>query len=231
MPRHINQRIKEDMMSDTLHLSAETRDRAGKGASRALRRDGRVPAVIYGNKQEPQSIHMNARELMKQLMTGHFMNSVIMLDVGGKQIRTLAKDVSFDVVSDQPIHVDFLRISKNASVTVAVPVVFVNEDDAPGIKQAGGVLNVVRHEVELVVDASNIPAEITIDLTGREVGDSIHISDVKLPNGAEPALDDRDFTIATIVPPTVPTAADDALEAEVAETQAAASAEEDTAEG
>ncbi len=218
-------------MSDTLHLSAETRDRAGKGASRALRRDGRVPAVIYGNKQEPQSIHMNARELMKQLMTGHFMNSVIMLDVGGKQIRTLAKDVSFDVVSDQPIHVDFLRISKNASVTVAVPVVFVNEDDAPGIKQAGGVLNVVRHEIELVVDASNIPAEITIDLTGREVGDSIHISDVKLPNGAEPALDDRDFTIATIVPPTVPTAADDALEAEVAETQAAASAEEDTAEG
>ncbi len=218
-------------MSDTLHLSAETRDRAGKGASRALRRDGRVPAVIYGNKQEPQSIHVNARELMKQLMTGHFMNSVIMVDVGGKQIRTLAKDVSFDVVSDQPIHVDFLRISKNASVTVAVPVVFVNEDDAPGIKQAGGVLNVVRHEIELVVDASNIPAEITIDLTGREVGDSIHISDVKLPNGAEPALDDRDFTIATIVPPTVPTAADDALEAEVAETQAAASAEEDTAEG
>lgn len=218
-------------MSDTLHLSAETRDRAGKGASRALRRDGRVPAVIYGNKQEPQSIHVNARELMKQLMTGHFMNSVIMVDVGGTQIRTLAKDVSFDVVSDQPIHVDFLRISKNASVTVAVPVVFVNEDDAPGIKQAGGVLNVVRHEIELVVDASNIPAEITIDLTGREVGDSIHISDVTLPNGAEPALDDRDFTIATIVPPTVPTAADDALEAEVAETQAAAAAEEDTAEG
>ncbi len=218
-------------MSDTLNLSAETRDRVGKGASRALRRDGRVPAVIYGNKQDPEGIHLNARELMKALMTGHFMNSVIMVDVGGKKVRTLAKDVAFDVVTDQPIHVDFLRIAKNATVTVAVPVVFTNEDDAPGIKQAGGVLNVVRHEIELVVDASNIPAEITIDLTGREVGDSIHISDVKLPNGAEPALDDRDFTIATIVPPTVPTAADDALEAEVAETQAAASAEEDTAEG
>ncbi len=219
-------------MSDTLHLSAETRDRAGKGASRALRRDGRVPAVIYGNKEDPQGIHLNARELMKQLMTGHFMNSVIMVDVGGKQVRTLAKDVAFDVVTDQPIHVDFLRISKNATVTVAVPVVFTNEDDAPGIKRAGGVLNVVRHEIELVVEASNIPTEITIDLTGREVGDSIHISDVTLPNGAEPAVEDRDFTIATIVPPTVPTAADDALDAEVAETQSAeAAAEAEEAEG
>ena len=217
-------------MSDTLHLSAETRDRAGKGASRALRRDGRVPAVIYGNKEEPQGIHLNARELMKQLMTGHFMNSVIMVDVGGKQVRTLAKDVAFDVVTDQPIHVDFLRIAKNATVTVAVPVVFTNEDDAPGIKRAGGVLNVVRHEIELVVEASNIPTEITIDLTGREVGDSIHISDVTLPNGAEPAVEDRDFTVATIVPPTVPTAADEALDAEVAEAQSAEAAAEAEAE-
>ncbi|MGN5373350.1 50S ribosomal protein L25/general stress protein Ctc [Sphingomonas hankookensis] len=215
-------------MSDTLHLSAETRDRVGKGASRALRRDGRVPAVIYGNKQDPEGIHLNARELMKQLMTGHFMNSVIMVDVGGKQVRTLAKDVAFDVVTDQPIHVDFLRIAKDATVTVAVPVVFTNEDDAPGIKRAGGVLNVVRHEIELVVEASNIPTEIAIDLTGREVGDSIHISDVTLPNGAEPAVEDRDFTIATIVPPTVPTAADEALDAEVAEAQ---SAEAEDAEG
>ncbi|MDJ0276914.1 50S ribosomal protein L25/general stress protein Ctc [Sphingomonas sp. 2R-10] len=218
-------------MSDTLHLSAETRDRAGKGASRALRRDGRVPAVIYGNKEEPQGIHLNARELMKQLMTGHFMNSVIMVEVGGKQVRTLAKDVAFDVVTDQPIHVDFLRISKNATVTVAVPVVFTNEDDAPGIKRAGGVLNVVRHEIELVVEASNIPTEITIDLTGREVGDSIHISDVKLPNGAEPAVEDRDFTVATIVPPTVPTAEDEALDAEVAEAQSAEAAAEAESEG
>jgi len=217
-------------MSDTLHLSAETRDRAGKGASRALRRDGRVPAVIYGNKQDPESIHLNARELMKQLMTGHFMNSVIMVDVGGKKVRTLAKDVAFDVVTDQPIHVDFLRISKNATVTVAVPVVFTNEDDAPGIKRAGGVLNIVRHEIELVVEASNIPTEIVVDLTGREVGDSIHISEVNLPNGAEPAVEDRDFTVATIVPPTVPTAEDEALDAEVAEAQSAEAAAEAEAE-
>jgi large subunit ribosomal protein L25 len=218
------------MMSDTLNLSAETRDRAGKGASRALRRDGRVPAVIYGNKQDPEGIHLNARELMKALMTGHFMNSVIMVDVGGKKVRTLAKDVAFDVVTDQPIHVDFLRIAKNATVTVAVPVSFINEDDAPGIKRDGGVLNVVAHEIELTVEASNIPTEIVVDLTGREVGDSIHLSDVKLPNGAETAADAETVTVATITQPTVLTAEDEALDAEVAETQAAEAEAEAAAE-
>ena len=222
-------------MSDTLHLSAETRDRAGKGASRALRRDGRVPAVIYGNKQDPQGIHLNARELMKQLMTGHFMNSVIMVDVGGTKVRTLAKDVAFDVVTDQPIHVDFLRIAKDATVTVAVPVVFTNEDDAPGIKRDGGVLNVVTHEIELTVEASNIPTEIVVDLTGREVGESIHLSDVTLPNGAEATAEDA-VTVATITPPTTLTAEDEALDAEVAEAQSAEAAAEadeagDKAEG
>lgn len=222
-------------MSDTLHLSAETRDRAGKGASRALRRDGRVPAVIYGNKQDPQGIHLNARELMKQLMTGHFMNSVIMVDVGGTKVRTLAKDVAFDVVTDQPIHVDFLRIAKNATVTVAVPVVFTNEDDAPGIKRDGGVLNVVTHEIELTVEASNIPTEIVVDLTGREVGESIHLSDVTLPNGAEATAEDS-VTVATITQPTTLTAEDEALDAEVAEAQSAEAAAEadeagDKAEG
>lgn len=222
-------------MSDTLHLSAETRDRAGKGASRALRRDGRVPAVIYGNKQDPQGIHLNARELMKQLMTGHFMNSVIMVDVGGTKVRTLAKDVAFDVVTDQPIHVDFLRIAKDATVTVAVPVVFNNEDDAPGIKRDGGVLNVVTHEIELTVEASNIPTEIVVDLTGREVGESIHLSDVTLPNGAEATAEDS-VTVATITQPTTLTAEDEALDAEVAEAQSAEAAAEadeagDKAEG
>jgi large subunit ribosomal protein L25 len=222
-------------MSDTLNLSAETRDRVGKGASRALRRDGRVPAVIYGNKQDPQGIHLNARELMKQLMTGHFMNSVIMVDVGGTKVRTLAKDVAFDVVTDQPIHVDFLRIAKDATVTVAVPVVFTNEDDAPGIKRDGGVLNVVTHEIELTVEASNIPTEIVVDLTGREVGESIHLSDVTLPNGAEATAEDS-VTVATITQPTTLTAEDEALDAEVAEAQSAEAAAEadeagDKAEG
>ncbi|GAA0734311.1 50S ribosomal protein L25/general stress protein Ctc [Sphingomonas japonica] len=188
-------------MSDQLTLSAETRERVGKGASRALRREGRVPAVIYGNKQEPLGIHVEEKALMKALMTGHFMNSVVMIDGADKAaIRTLPKDVAFDPVSDRPIHVDFLRIAKNASVTVNVPVNFIDEDDAPGIKK-GGVLNVVRHELELVVDADKIPEAIDVSLKGLEVGDSIHISNVTLPTGAEPTIDDRDFTIATVIAP------------------------------
>jgi large subunit ribosomal protein L25 len=213
-------------MSDTITLAAETRDRVGKGASRALRRDGRVPAVIYGQNKEPTSIHLEEKALMKALMTGHFMNSVIM--VSGE--RTLPKDVTFHPVTDRPVHVDFLRIGEHTEVTVAVPVVFADEDECRGIKR-GGVLNVTRHEIELIVDAADIPSEITISLKGREIGDSIHISDVTLPKGAKPAIDDRDFAIATIVPPTVPTAQDDAADAEVAETQAAESGSEDTAEG
>jgi large subunit ribosomal protein L25 len=183
-------------MSDTLTLSAETRDRAGKGASRALRREGRVPAVIYGNKQDPKSIHLAERELQKLLNTGHFFNSVIM--VNGE--RTLAKDVAFDVVTDRPLHVDFLRISEHATVHVEVPIVFVDEELSPGLKR-GGVLNIVRHELELVVDAAFIPDQVEISLKGLEVGDSLHISAVTLPKGATPAITDRDFTIATVVAP------------------------------
>ncbi|HEX8302903.1 50S ribosomal protein L25/general stress protein Ctc [Sphingomonas sp.] len=183
-------------MSDMLELSAETRDRVGKGASRALRREGRVPAVIYGNNQEPTGIHVSERELMKLLMTGHFMNSVVM--VAGE--RTLPKDVAFDVVSDRPIHVDFLRIGEHSSVHVNVPILFVDEEQSPGIKR-GGVLNIVRHELELICDAAEIPDDITISLAGVEVGDSIHISAVTLPSGAKSAITDRDFTIATVVAP------------------------------
>ena len=201
-------------MSDQLTLAAETRDRVGKGASRALRRDGRVPAVIYGQNQEPTSIHLEAKELTKALATGHFMNSVIMIDgIGGQAVRTLPKDVAFHPVTDRPVHVDFLRISEHSAVSVLVPVVFTDEDECPGIK-AGGVLNITRHEVQLLVDASEIPGEIAISLAGRQVGDSIHISDVTLPGGATPAITDRDFAIATIVPPTVPTAADNAADIE-----------------
>ncbi|RZM11879.1 MAG: 50S ribosomal protein L25/general stress protein Ctc, partial [Sphingomonas sp.] len=131
-------------MSDIVTLAAETRDRVGKGASRALRRDGRVPAVIYGAGQEPTAIHLELKALNKALSTGHFMNSVVM--VAGQ--RTLPKDVAFHPVTDQPTHVDFLRIGEHSTVTVAVPVVFTDEDDCPGIKRSGGVLNITRHEIE-----------------------------------------------------------------------------------
>ena len=183
-------------MSDMLTLSAETRDRVGKGASRALRREGRIPAVIYGNKADPVGVHVSERELMKLLNTGHFMNSVVM--VNGE--RTLPKDVTFNVVTDRPIHVDFLRISEHASVHVNVPIVFIDEEESAGIKR-GGVLNIVRHELELICDAAEIPDDVTISLKGVDVGESIHISAVTLPAGAKSAITDRDFTIATIVAP------------------------------
>ena len=223
-------------MSEQLTLAAETREQVGKGASRLLRREGRVPAVIYGNKQEPVSIHLEEKALMRALMTGHFMNSTVSVELaGGAATLTLPKDVAFHPVTDRPMHVDFLRIGEHTTVHVSVPVVFTDEDESNGLTKGNGVLNIVQHEIELVCDASAIPGEITISLKGREIGDSIHISDVSLPKGVTPAITDRDFTIATIVPPTVPTVEDEELDAAVAESNAEAAAEAegegDAAEG
>ena len=208
-------------MSDQLTLAAEARERGGKGAARALRREGRVPAVIYGGKQEPTPIHVPERDLVKMLGTGHFSNSIVMVEVDGKSVRTLPKDVAFHPVNDRPIHVDFLRLAKDAKVEVAVPVVFINEAASPGLKK-GGVLNIVRHELELVCDADKIPGEIEIDVTGKDVGDSIHISELSLPEGTESAISDRDFTIATLVAPSALKKAegeDEAADTQIAESQ------------
>ncbi|MGC1269787.1 MAG: 50S ribosomal protein L25/general stress protein Ctc [Croceibacterium sp.] len=187
-------------MSDALNLPAELRERAGKGASRALRRDSRVPAVIYGGNEEPTTIHVEEKLLMKLLMTGHFFNSIITIELDGKTLRTLPKDVALHPVTDRPLHADFLRLSADHKVHVAVPVVFANEEASPGLKR-GAVLNIVRHELELICDPELIPSEIVIDVTGKDVGDSIHISHVTLPAGSASAITDRDFTIATIVAP------------------------------
>ena len=199
-------------MSEQLTLPAETRDRAGKGASRALRREGRVPAVVYGDKKEALSVHVEEKLLTKMLSTGHFMNSVVMVEVGGKPNRTLPKAVDFHPVTSRPIHVDFLRIGEHSKVNVNIPVRFDNEEASPGLKR-GGVLNVVQHEIELICDASEIPDELHVDLTGLDIGDSIHISQVTLPKGAKAAIDDRDFTVATVVAPS-------AMKAEEEETAA-----------
>lgn len=208
-------------MSEQLTLSAETRERAGKGASRVLRREGRVPAVVYGNKEAPLSIHVEEKVLMKALQTGHFMNSVVMIEAGAKPIRTLPKDVQFHPVTDRPLHVDFLRISEHATVTVAVPIRFINDDQSKGIKR-GGVLNAVRHDLELVCDAAEIPDDVIVDLAGTDIGDSIHISAVTLPKGTTSAITDRDFTIATIVAPSgVKSEAAEAAAAEAGEAPAA----------
>ena len=187
-------------MSEQLTLPAEARERAGKGASRALRREGRVPAVVYGDKQEPLSVHVEEKLLAKMLSNGHFMNTIVMVEVGGEPNRTLPKDVQFHPVTSRPIHVDFLRIGEHAQVNVNVPVNFIDEEASPGLKR-GGVLNVVRHELELVCDAARIPDQITISLEGLEIGDAIHISQVSLPEGSKSAIEDRDFTVATVVAP------------------------------
>jgi large subunit ribosomal protein L25 len=200
-------------MSDQLTLPAEPRDRAGKGASRALRREGRVPAVVYGEKKEPLSIHVEEKLLSKMLHTGHFMNSVVMIDYQGKPHRTLPKAIDFHPVTSRPIHVDFLRIGEHTKVTVAVPVRFDNEEASPGLKR-GGVLNVVSHELELVCDAASIPNEIHIALDGLDIGDSIHIGQVNLPEGVTPANTDEDFTVATIVAPSAMKAEEEEAAAE-----------------
>ena len=187
-------------MSEALNLPAEARERAGKGASRAIRREGRTPAVIYGGKEEPTMIHVEQKELVRQLNTGHFMNSIVNIEIGGKIIRTLPKDVAFHPVTDRPLHVDFLRMTGDSMVEVQVPVVFVNEEGSPGLKK-GGVLNIVRHELELLCPNAEIPDEIQIDVTGKDIGDSIHISEVTLPKGVKSVITDRDFTIATVIAP------------------------------
>ncbi len=188
------------MSHDTYELKAETRERVGKGSSRELRRNGLIPAVIYGDKQAPLSIAISTKEVTQRIHAGGFKTTVATIDVNGEKIKVLPKDFQLDPVRDFTMHVDFLRVSGDTHVVVEVPVHFVNEEKSPGIK-AGGVLNVVRHAVELHALAGNIPEFITADLAGLKVGDGIHISHVKLPKGTSPVITDRDFTIATIAVP------------------------------
>src|SRR5688500_6706975 len=164
-------------MSEALTLPAELRERAGKGASRALRREGRVPAVSYGGKDAPIATHLEAKERVRQPTPGHFINSIVMIDVGGKTVRTLPQHVATPPVTDPHTHVDFLRLSEDAEIEVAVPVLFIDEEESTGLKR-GGVLNVVRHELELICESDKIPDDIQLDVAGLDIGDSIHISHV-----------------------------------------------------
>lgn len=185
------------MSQASYELKAEAREQVGKGSARAVRRDGKVPAVIYGDKQPPLAIALSYKEIFYKIHGGGFLTTVATIDVDGKKIQVLPKDYQLDPVRDFPLHVDFLRVGKNTLVSVDVPVRFINEEKSPGIKR-GGVLNVVRHEVEFHCPANAIPEFITVDLDGAEIGQSIHISSVKLPEGVKPVISDRDFTIATI---------------------------------
>lgn len=188
------------MSHATYELKAETRERVGKGSSRELRRNGLIPAVIYGDKQPPLAIAVSTKDVTLRIHAGGFKTTVATIDVNGEKIKVLPKDYQLDPVRDFTMHVDFLRVSGDTHVVVEVPVHFVNDDKAPGIK-AGGVLNIVRHAVELHALANDIPEFLTADLAGLKVGDSVHISNIALPKGTSPVITDRDFTIATIATP------------------------------
>ncbi len=202
-------------MTETHQLSVQLRERAGKGAARSVRRASRVPGVIYGGKEEPLLISLDPGELSRELHSASFFATLFDLKLAGAAHRVLPRDVQFDPVTDKPLHVDFLRVTSESKVTVLVPVEFINEVRSPGLKR-GGVLNVVRHEIELRCSVDAIPRSVVVDLDGLNIGDSIHISRVKLPENVRPTID-RDFTVASVAAPS-------AIRAEALEAQAAAAA-------
>jgi large subunit ribosomal protein L25 len=185
-----------------VQLKATPRGRAGKGASRAVRREGLIPAVVYGDKKEPQLVSLKHGEVAPHIQAGRFLSTLIDLDVEGQTIRAIPRDVQFEPVRDFIIHVDFLRLGKGARVSVEVPVKFLNQETCPGIKK-GGVLHIVSHELELYCSADFIPDQIEVDLGTLEIGRNIHLSDIKLPEGVTPVGDAEEITIATITAPHV----------------------------
>lgn len=187
-------------MAATKVLTAQARSGVGKGAARELRRQGLVPAVIYGDKKEPVTIALPYKDIHKAIYSGGFLSHTLDIDVDGTKHHVIPRDYQLDVVKDFPIHVDFLRVAKGAKINVQVPVHFENEEKSPGLKR-GGTLNVVHHTLDLTVDADNIPEFVTVDLTGLDIGDTIHISNIKLPKGTSDHSHEADVTIATIVAP------------------------------
>ncbi len=210
------------MMSDMMSLVAEDRTAVGKGAARAVRQAGRVPGVVYGEKKEQLMFSLEAKALRKELQNPRFYSTLCSLEIGGKTVRVLPRDVQLHPVTDNPIHADFVYVSRGATVTVEVPVLFLNEEECPGLKR-GGVLNVVRREVELVCPADSIPEKIELDLAEADIGDSLHYSHAVVPENVEPTITDRDFTIATIAAPSGGTD-DDAEDGEGAEGEGGAEA-------
>jgi len=184
-------------MSSNIVLNVDVREGTGKGAARAARREDLVPGILYGGDQNPVSINLRGNEIRKALLTGKFISHMMELEHDGKRQKVIARDIQFHPVSDAPMHVDLFRVNEKTRIDVEVTVNFVNEEASPGLKR-GGVLNVVRHVVELNCPAGAIPESIEADLTGLDIGDSIHISAIPLPKGVESTISDRDFTVATL---------------------------------
>ena len=187
-------------MAAAKELKAQARSGVGKGAARALRREGLIPAVIYGDKKAPETISISYKDAMKHIYAGGFLSHVITLDVDGKKHKVIPRDYQLDRVKDFALHVDFLRIGAGSKINVQVPVHFINEELSPGIKR-GGTLNIVHHTLDLTVAADNIPEAIEVDLTGKDIGDTIHISQITLPKGVTDHSHEEDVTIATLVAP------------------------------
>jgi large subunit ribosomal protein L25 len=185
-------------MAEALELKAWARQRTGKGGARSSRCQGRIPGIVYGDRTGPQIIDVDYRQISQRLHSGHFQTTICLLDIEGTKIRVIPRDVQLDPIRDFPIHVDFMRVGEHSLVTVDVPVRFLNEGASPGIKR-GGILNVVRHEIQVRCPVDAIPEHFDIDLTGLEIGDSVHISAIALPDDVKPIIAERDFTIATIV--------------------------------
>ncbi len=184
-------------MAEFEELKATAREQTGKGAARAMRREGRVPGIIYGDQKPPKIISLDYNDVWQTFRTGTFLSTVYTVVVDGAKTRVIPRDIQLDPVRGLPTHVDFLRLSEGATIIVGVPVTFLNEEESPGLKR-GGVLNVVRHTIEMRCPAESIPETIKADLTGLEIGDSLHISDIELPEDVKLTIADRDFTVATI---------------------------------
>ena len=205
-------------MSTSYELTASVRNRVGKGAARASRREGKIPAVIYGDKQPPLAIELSHKDVFLKLHGGGFLTTVATINVDGDKIRAIPRDYALDPVTDQPIHVDFLRIGVGSTIHVQIPVQVINEDKAPGLK-AGGVLNIVAHEIDVNCPADAIPDHIVVDLTGLNIGDSVHLSSIVLPEGVKPTSSE-DATLATIAPPAALTTEEQAEDAAAAAAKA-----------
>ncbi len=210
-------------MSD-ICLDVVVRDETGTGQARAARREGMVPGVLYGGEEKSIAIAVKFNEVIKAINSGQFLSNMIELSHDGKKQKVLTKDVQFHPVSDMPVHVDFFRVTAKSIIEVEVPVIFTGDDVAPGIKR-GGILNVVRYAIEVKCPAGDIPDNITVDISEMDIGDSLHISDVNLPENVKPSIDDRDFTIATIVSSRASKEDEEDAEGDEAETEEGAEGE------
>lgn len=199
-------------MADITSFAAESREKTGKGAARAARRNGTIPGIIYGETKKPEAIALHPKLLEREIHRSGFFARLFDIELGGKKHRVIARDIQLDPVTERVLHVDFMRVGANSKIHVEVPVHFIGQDKSPGLRR-GGVLNIVTHEIELICNANAIPSEIVVDLTGREINTSIHISSLTLPSGVQVAHANQDFTVATIVPPTVEKATDEAAAA------------------